>query len=366
MKRELSCIGCWVMMNLVCAQVIHNVRVVEYKGDQTATPLSNVEVVVNGAGSTITDRYGRCTLRFPAAKPGDQVFVRRIAKPGYTLFDNEVVNHWYLPNDTTPITLTLCSTEWLQRLQNHYLQTLTQQQDDQLLHQEQALQKQQNAGLISQAEYKKKVKELYDQYEERLNDIKNYVERFSHLNLSNLNQKEQQIIQLVEQGKLEEAINQYDKFNLLRLYQQKVADLQRLQEAGQKMSNLISQSEQRLDTLLTVFLSHLQMQEDEANRLCKEGDYSAASTLLAQALKEAHRAVQEAPDSIIPHVASLSLIKAKTEIKNGNLQEAAETLQFIQEMGAVNLPPNATPLTLWPELLKEAEHLIEQIAEPAE
>ena len=95
------------------AQCLQRVLVVEYNGENTKTPLSNVEIVVGNAGSSVTDNEGRCTLNFRTLKPGDKVSVRRIEKPGYEVFNNDVVSNWFLPTQDIEFVIVMCKEELL-------------------------------------------------------------------------------------------------------------------------------------------------------------------------------------------------------------------------------------------------------------
>ena len=167
------------------AQVLHHIQVVEYKGEAQKSPLAQVEVLVVGAGSTVTDREGKCTLEFRTAKPGDRVHVRRISKPGFVVFNQELLDNWYLPKDNKEtFTIILCRSELLQRLEMEYMKTLSTEQEKSLLSEEKGLYDLHQSGRLTKEEYDRLIAALYRDYERKLNDLSVFVKRLSHIDLT--------------------------------------------------------------------------------------------------------------------------------------------------------------------------------------
>lgn len=82
------------LMNVLYAQSTQSGIVLEYDGNNKKKPLANVEIVVNNAGSTVSDAHGKFNLNFRTLKPGDKITVRRVEKLGYEVFNTEAVSQF--------------------------------------------------------------------------------------------------------------------------------------------------------------------------------------------------------------------------------------------------------------------------------
>lgn len=219
------------------AQSVQKVRVVEYKGEQAKTPLANVEVMVTNAGSTVTDKNGYCTLDFRTLKPGDKVSVRRIVLPGYQVFNTEALNQWYISRTGDTFVIVLCSQERLASLRKNFTSTA-----EKALRQEQNLQSQEiksnlNKGLISKAEYDKRIHELEAEYEEKLEDLDNYIERLVHTDLAEVDQTERKVLDMVQKGDILGALAQYETADLIKSYKQEVQTVSKIDNSITKLED---------------------------------------------------------------------------------------------------------------------------------
>lgn len=78
----------------------------EYNGENEKTPISGVELVVNNAGSTISDVDGRFVLDFKTMHPGERVDVTSIIKEGYEIFNLSALEQWNI-NPDVPFTIVM-------------------------------------------------------------------------------------------------------------------------------------------------------------------------------------------------------------------------------------------------------------------
>ena len=214
------------------AQTVQRGVVVEYNAERKPTPLSNVEIVVANAGSTVTNEKGEFTLRFRQLKPGDRVIVRRILKVGYEVFNTEAVEQWYISGDDTPFTIELCKSAYLQNSRNQ----LIGQADKKLVAQFEKDKKQLSIDLkhntISAEEYEKRLSKLTRDYENKLSNIDTYIDRFVRIDLSSLDDNEKKIMAYVKEGDYDKAIELYDKEHLIHKLMQQDQNLKRFDEAS--------------------------------------------------------------------------------------------------------------------------------------
>ena len=192
-----------MLISIICStlfgQSVQDGIVLEYNGKNAKTPLANVEIVVNNAGSTVSDSNGKFTLNFRTLKPGDRITIRRIEKIGYEVFNTETVEQLVITRANEPITIVMCKTETLRNIRNQYTRIAQKSYDESLAREERVLKAQVKSGQMTKVQYEKKIKELQDQYEEQLENIENYIERFSHIDLSEISDIENRVVNLVNQ-----------------------------------------------------------------------------------------------------------------------------------------------------------------------
>lgn len=220
---------------MAIAQCVQNGVVLEYRGEKNKVALANVEIVVNNAGSTVTDRNGHFTLQFRTLKPGDKVTIKRINKPGYEVFNTDILDQWFISRDGTEVTIVMCRSARLNELKRKYELIANSRYTTQLENSRQEINSSLNSGTITKAQYDKKLKELEDQYNKQLDNIDNYIDHFARIDLTELSRKEREIIKDVNDGNLDDAIKKYDEADLLSKYKQLSSDYKSLSDAEKKI-----------------------------------------------------------------------------------------------------------------------------------
>ncbi|MCR5394414.1 MAG: hypothetical protein K6E86_03380 [Bacteroidales bacterium] len=294
----LTSILLWLCATMLSSQTTHRLQVLEYDGTEQRKPLAHVQVQVRDAPSTSTDRNGMCRLDFRTAHPGDRVYVRRIAKQGYVILDNEIIDHWYLPSDDSPIVIVMCRTELLQHIEQQYLSALTSRQDQSLQEAERLLKQRHEEGAISQKEYEAQLVKLYDEYERQLNDITNYIHRFTHIDLSAMNHQEKQVVEYIKQGDLQHAIECYRAMDALRLYERKAQELQRLSHADSLITAHLSMQQLTQRRIVASVVRHLSLQYHTARSLMVQDQLPKAHSIAASAYAIADSINSLMPDSL--------------------------------------------------------------------
>lgn len=235
--------------SILFAQSVQSGVVLEYNGKDAKKPLANVEIVVNNAGSTVSDAEGKFTLNFRTLKPGDRITIRRIEKIGYELFNTETISQLVITRNNEPITIVLCKTETLRAIRTRYTKIAERSFSESLVREERVLKNQLKNGSMTKSEYGKKVEELRNKYEEQLEHVENYIERFSHIDLNEVNDVENVVVELVKAGKIEEAISKYDSKKLIDSYRAESRDFHALADAEIKLQEATHRKKLALDSL---------------------------------------------------------------------------------------------------------------------
>lgn len=232
-------------------QATQNVVVMEYNGKSQKTPLAQVEIAVNNAGSTISDTNGQASLRFRTQKPGDRIQVRRIGKEGYEIFNKEALEQWVI-SSTNTFTIVLCKSSYFRQLYDQYMRVSSQSYEVQYKKEQNRLAAERKAGKLKQQEYDQELKNLADSYAEQLENLEHYVEQFTRIDLSAISEQEQKIIDLIQEGKIEEAIAKYEELDLLSKYQQQSKELQSITNAQDSLRIIRQEKKQTADSLKIV------------------------------------------------------------------------------------------------------------------
>lgn len=234
------------------AQCVQSGIVMEYKGKEQKVPLANVEIVVTNAGSTVSNAEGKFDLIFRTANPGDKINVRRIDKPGYEVLNTDIAYNYHITRQNEPIVILMVKTETLRNTRDSYLAKAREQSNQERIIDENGLQTALNKGMISKAEYDSKLQEIINYYEDKMERIDSYIEKIVRLDVTDLSDKEQEIYDLIQEGRFDEAIDQYENLHLVDSYKEQTASLQKLNEARQQIVNTRTNKQSFLDGLKTM------------------------------------------------------------------------------------------------------------------
>lgn len=247
------------------AQSLQQVQVLEYLGKEQKKPLNGVSISVQNAASAISDDQGRISLQFRTLKPGEAVQVRRIDLAGYEVFNQEVVDAWTI-SEKQVFTLVLCRSDRFKALCDQYNAAASASYEHQLQKDKAALTKLRQEGKIRQQEYEEQLAALEKQYNEQLDNLENYVERFARIDLSEISEEEQLIIELVQQGNFTEAIRKYEEMDLLSKYQQQSVDIQQVRLTQEELTQLSSQKQEVRDSLIQILQQQIRLYEQQGNQ----------------------------------------------------------------------------------------------------
>lgn len=230
MKRFLFPILLLFLPLLLVAQSQQQVQVREYKEKAQKTPLEGVSLSVQNAGSTMSDAQGLMTLQFRTLKAGDQVQVRRVDLTGYEIFNSDAVEQWTI-SPQKAFNLILCRSDRFKQLRDNYMRISSASYERQYKQDQARLAALRKENKLQEEAYQQQLADLENNYYEQLDNLENYVDRFTRIDLSELSAQEQHLIELVQEGKIDEAIQLYESADYLSQYNAQVKDLQEINRA---------------------------------------------------------------------------------------------------------------------------------------
>lgn len=214
----------------------------EYHGREAKTALGGVSVTAANAGSVMSDANGHASLQFRTLKVGDQIQFRRIDMAGYEVMNTEAIDAARIARpsasdpDASTLRIVMAPRQLLRQLRDGYRSVAVQRYEKQLKASEAEIEQLREAGKLAEEEYNERMNQLEEEYENKLSQLETYIEKFSRIDLSDLDADEQQIIELVQQGSFDEALAIYDKQDLANRLLQSRADQQKLAEASQQIA----------------------------------------------------------------------------------------------------------------------------------
>ncbi|MBR0036882.1 MAG: hypothetical protein IJP70_04500 [Bacteroidales bacterium] len=257
MKRIIIPVLALLLSALSYAQSTQQVQILEYNGKEAKTPIQGVGLTVANAGAALSDAQGVLTLNFRTNKAGDPVVIRRIEKAGYEVFNREAVEQWTVaPN--VPFLLVLCRSDRFRQLCDQYSQIASESYGRQLQKDKARLAAERKAGKLKEKEYQDELLKVQDEYEQQLENLDLYVEKFARFDLSELSDQERQIIALVQEGKIDEAITRYEQMDLLGQYVTQSKEIRQISNAQDSLTAVRNNKAEAIDTLRQV----IQMMEN--------------------------------------------------------------------------------------------------------
>lgn len=249
MYRIIAAIALLMVCGLSYAQSTQSGFVKEYNERLEKTPLNLVEISISNAASTVSDDNGNFMLQFRTLKPGDKVNVRRIEKLGYEIFNKEALEQWYISRENRPFTIVMCKSEKFKRIRDNYSRVSSESYEKQLKKEEARLSAERKNGKLKEGEYEKALKKLNDDYDRQLDNLDNYVDRFARIDLSELSVTETEIIELVQRGEIDKAIQLYEQQGLEEKYKQQVVVGQKATLAIDTLKNIQKQASVSRDSI---------------------------------------------------------------------------------------------------------------------
>lgn len=252
MKRAFIILVVLVVNLTALAQATQTCIVKQYNQKQQKTPLGGVQVMVSNAGSATSGNDGRLTLTFRTLKPGDRVNLISAKKTGFEIFNKSSVEQWNISRNNTPFTIVLVKSDYFAQLKNSLKETSVSSYKTKYEQAKAKLAKQQKEGDLKAEEYRKKLSELEDQYDNQLKNIDSYIDVFARFDLSELSEEEARIIEMVHNGQIDEAVKEYDKLNIIEKYETTIGKKQKLTQHIEQAAAERELQQQIADSILSM------------------------------------------------------------------------------------------------------------------
>ena len=230
------------------AQATQPCIVKQYNQKQQKTPLAGVQVEVRDAQSATSAANGTLSLQFATLKPGDRVTVRRIIKPGYEIFNKAVIDQWTITRGATT-EIVLVQSSYFTQLKSKLTQSSTDNYKKKYEQAKAELAQLQKAGKLKEEEYRQQLNDLEDQYDNALKNLDNYIDQFARIDLSEVSAEEQRILDMVEEGKIDEAVKAYEALDISGKLRQARENKKALSEAKARIEEEEAQQEQAIADL---------------------------------------------------------------------------------------------------------------------
>ncbi len=248
-QRLISLLAALSLTLTILAQATQPCLVKQYNQKQQKTPLAGVQVTVGNAGSATSGADGRLTLTFRTLKPGDKVNLISAKKAGYELMNKAAVEQWFIARDNTPFSLVLVRSDYFNQLKDRLTQTSTDSYRAKYEQAMQQLEQQKKTGKLKEAEYNQKLDELETSYQTQLSNLDNYIDQFARIDLSEVSAEEQRILDMVEEGKIDEAVKAYEALDITGKLRQARENVKAIDEGIEKLEDKRNQELQAIKDL---------------------------------------------------------------------------------------------------------------------
>ena len=235
-KRLLIFVSFMASLVAVRAQSVQHGQVLEYQGANPKTPLAKVHIAATNASAVQSDAEGQFTLQFRTLHAGDAIQFRRVELSGYEVMNTEALEvarvarvEEVAPTDqSVQLHIVMAPRETLHRLREGYRAVSQKRYAEQMKAAEAEIKRLHESGQLAEAQYNERMNALEEEYEEKLSKLETYIDKFARIDLSDIDQEEQHIVELVQQGKFDEALQIYEGQHLHERLQQNKADIQQL------------------------------------------------------------------------------------------------------------------------------------------
>ena len=248
MKRPILTLIILATALTALAQATQPCIVKQYNQKQQKTPLAGVQVEVRDAQSATSAANGAVTLKFATLKPGDRVTVRRIIKPGYEIFNKAAIDQWTITRGATT-EIVLVQSSYFAQLKSKITQSSTDNYKKKYEQEKAEKERLLKAGKLKEEEYRQQLNDLEDQYDNALKNLDNYIDQFARIDLSEVSAEEQRILDMVEEGKIDEAVKAYEALDISGKLRQARENKKALSEAKARIEEEEAQQEQAIKDL---------------------------------------------------------------------------------------------------------------------
>lgn len=298
MKRTILFFAILITALAAMAQATQPCVVKQYNGKKAKTPLSGVRVHVDGAQTATSAADGRFALIFNTLKPGDQVLNVSAMKPGFEIFNKSSVEQWNISRGNVTFTLVLVKSDEFAQLVGKLTQTSKNTYQAKYEEKVRELEQLKEDGKLKEEEFNKKYDELDEKYREQLKNLDNYIDQFARIDLSEVSAEEQRILDMVQEGKIQEAVLVYDSLELGKKLTSETSDYLELSRVIKTTEELRSQKRANIDALYESIYR-------QVSTMVLADKYEEATNVLLSAMNDFSKLFDEDPETNRPQFADL-------------------------------------------------------------
>lgn len=244
------------------AQVLQKGVITEISSGNT--PIAGVAIMALNASPTDSDSNGHFQLNFSKAFPGDLLFMQEIYKKGFETVNESEINNWVLSGEEI-LNIVMARSGYLEESKRKYYRigaTAFQQRYQEVV---EKLAKEKKAQRLPEQHYQQKIDSMNREQQEFSKKLNLYADKFARINRDKLNETEKEALLLIDEGRLEEAIQVYEEMQLMEKMTKKqetrytaMQNLETLQHNLWKELKLLQENNakkthnQRIDSLFQV------------------------------------------------------------------------------------------------------------------
>lgn len=308
----------------VNAQAKQPCIVQQYNQKNPKTPLPGVEVTVRNAGSAVSANDGTFTLTFRTLKSGDKVNLISARKAGYEVMNTPAVEQWFISRNNTPFSLLMVKSEYFAQRKERITLSCTKSYKAKYEEAVRELEHQRKNNKIIEEEFNKKYDELEAKYQKQLSNLDNYIDQFARVDMSEVSAKEQRILDMVEEGNVDKALQLYDEANLVEKIKEENSRYSNLTEMARKIENERSQAINNFTGLYDSFQRYISM-------LQLSGRSSEVKERLSVMIEEIYKQDKRFPLVYRPYLAELNFQMGEFLMEESWLcDDAEEAKKYLQ------------------------------------
>lgn len=261
-----------------------------YNGKKARTPLGNVTISYDANRRTVisNEKDGTFSLTLVGRKMGDRIGVVTVKKREMMVFNQQAVDEWSIRKE--PLMLILCNADEFEKQKEDLIAIGRREAKKKYDKQKAELEAQLNASKIKETEYEEALDKAYEELEILQKNMDKYVDAFVRIDLSEVSAEEQRILDMVNEGRIDEAVDAYEKLDISGKLRQARENKKALSEAKSKIEEEEMHQAQVIEELIakqqreiaTLTLAGGKDNFDKISRMLKENamadtaDYNAA------------------------------------------------------------------------------------------
>lgn len=285
-----------------------------YNGKNQRTPLGKVYIkVAASANGVLSDSVsGRFSLQLPNMKMGSRIGNVTVQKRGMMVFNQQAVDEWSIRQD--PLCVILCDKDEFEKQKQNLI----------AIGQREAQKRYDNKISEIEAKYKAESEEWFQKISEAENELQNfqkqigkYAELFARIDLSEVSYTEQRILDLVQQGRIDEAIKTYDDLNLLEKFEEETSSYKSLNKAAQQIEKEKKLAKRNIEELYAAINRNVSI-------LMFAEETGKAKTKLLSLLDKITPLFNEHPDEYRPWMAKTQFLLGKAMCELGDYEKSKQ------------------------------------------